>query len=130
MKHFLFLKPWHELYPDTEVIGPDALAGKLKDEKLDFVFTSDVVERTFGDNEIKAHYFPGHRFKEILFIHVPSGSLMSGDAAENLPSKEAFSKTAVDATTGFMTKLLCKLFSPNNWLHNFAVWYIFTIDKT
>jgi hypothetical protein len=123
------LKTWHEAYPESEVIGPDALTQKAKDQKFDFVFTSDVIDRTFGENEVKAHYFPGHRFKEILFLHVPSGSIFNGDAAENLPSTEAFSKTSLDPTTGFMTKLISKMFSPNNWLHNFATQYVFTVDK-
>lgn len=124
------MKSWKDLYPEAEVIGPDALVPKVKDQPFDFVFTSDVIDRTFGENEVKAHYFPGHLFKEIIFLHVPSGSMFNGDAAENLPATESFSKTSENPTSGLMTKFLSKTFRPNNWLHNFAIQHVFAADKT
>ena len=123
------LKAWKDLYPEAEVIGPQGLDVNLKDVKFDFIFTPENLERTFGNNEIIAHYFPGFETKEIAFLHVPSRSLMNADLAENLPAKEAFSQSGVDPLTGWKTSLFIKIFTPNNWIHNFAVWYLFSKDK-
>jgi len=88
------------------------------------------LDRTFGDDEVVAHYFPGYVSKEIAFLHVPSKSLLNADLAENLPAKEAYSTGDEDPTGGFFTGLFIKMFSPNNWIHNFVIWRVFAKDKT
>jgi hypothetical protein len=98
--------------------------------KFDFLFTSQNIDRTFGDNELVAHFFPGYASKEIAFLHVPSRTFLNADLAENLPAREAFSQSGVDPVSGWKTSLFIKLFSPGNWLHNFAIWHVFGKDKT
>lgn len=125
----MFLKQWKEAYPDAEVIAPQGIDDKFKDFKVDFTFTPENLDRTFGDNEIQAHYFPGFAVRDIAILHVPSGTLLNADLAENLPAKEQYSQTSEDGASGFWTGVFIKLFSPNNWLHNFAIWNVFAKDK-
>ena len=124
------LKAWKDLYPEAEVIGPQGLDVKLPSVKFDFFFTPETLDRTFGENEIVARYFPGYASKEVAILHVPSKTFLNADLAENLPAKEQYSQSGEDATTGFWTGLFIKMFSPNNWIHNFVIWHVFSKDKT
>ena len=124
------LKEWKDLYPEAEVIGPQGLDVKFAEVKFDFLFTPDQLDRTFGDDEIIAHYFPGYDSREIAFLHVPSKTFLNADLAENLPGKEQYSQSGVDPASGFWTGLFIKMFSPNNWIHNFVIWHVFSKDKT
>ena len=124
------LKEWKDLYPEAEVIGPQGLDVNLPEVKFDFLFTPEQLDRTFGNDEIIAHYFPGYASKEIAFLHVPSKTLLNADLAENLPAKEQYSQSGVDPASGFWTGLFIKMFSPNNWIHNFVIWHVFSKDKT
>ena len=125
------LKAWKDVYPEAEVIGPQGLDFNLKGLlTFDFLFTPDNLEKTFGNGEIIAHYFPGYNSKEIAFLHVPSKTMLNADLAETLPAKEQYSQSGEDATTGFWTGLFIKMFSPNNWIHNFVIWHVFSKDKT
>ena len=126
----MYLKAWKDLYPDAEVIGPQGLDVTLPSVGFDYLFTQENLDRTFGDNEIVARFFPGYESKEIAFLHVPSKTLLNADLAENLPSTEQYSKTGENAASGFWTGLFVKMFSPNNWIHNFVIWHVFSKDKT
>ena len=123
------LHAWKELYPDAEVIGPQGLEVKNTSVKFDFLFTPEELDKTFGDGEIIAHYFPGYDSKEIAFLHVPTRTLLNADLAENLPAKEQYSESSEDPTKGFWTGLFIKMFSPDNWIHNFVIWHVFSKDK-
>ena len=120
------MKSWKEAYPEAQLIGPEGLDIGTK---FDLVFTPDNLDQTFGDNEILAHYFPGSANKDIAFLHVPSKTLLNADLVFNLPAKEQYSQTEIDPTSGFWTQFFIKIFTPHNWIHNFAVWYVFTKDK-
>ncbi len=124
------LKEWKDLYPEAEVIGPQGLDVNLPEVKFDFLFIPEQWDRTFGNDEIIAHYFPGYDIKEIAFLHVPSKTLLNADLAVNLPAKEQYSQSGVDPASGFWTRLFIKMFSPNNWIHNFVIWHVFSKDKT
>ena len=124
------LKEWKDLYPEAEVIGPQGLDVKVPNVKFDFLFTPDDLNHTFGEDEIIAHYFPGYDSKEIAFLHVPSKTLLTADLAENLPANEQYSQSGLDPASGFWTGLFIKMFSPNNWIHNFVIWHVFSKDKT
>jgi hypothetical protein len=125
------LKQWKDIYPDAQVIGPQGLDVNLKNTvKFDFLFTPDNLDMTFGDGEMIAHYFPGYESKEIAFLHVPSKTMLNADLAETLPATEQYSQSGENATTGFWTGLFIKMFSPNNWIHDFVIWYVFSKDKT
>jgi hypothetical protein len=124
------LKAWKDLYPEAELIGPQGVEVKVTDLKFDFLFTDDKLERSFGSNEIVAHFFPGYDSKEVAFLHVPTKTLLNADLAENLPAREQFSLSGVDPESGFWTSLFIRMFSPNNWVHNFVIWHVFAKDKT
>ena len=126
----MYLKAWKDVYPEAEVIGPQGLDVNLKNVKFDVLFTPETLDKSFGDGEILAHYFPGYDSKEIAFLHVASKTMLNADLAETLPAKEQYSQSGEDATTGFWTKLFIKMFSPNNWIHNFVIWYVFSKDTT
>jgi hypothetical protein len=121
MKHYMSLSEWKKAYPAAEVIGPKGLETAHPEIKFDYLFTADKLDRTFGDNEITAHFFPGFKSKEIAFLHVHSKTFLNADLAENLPAKEAYSTSGVDPTSGFQTGLFIKMFSPNTFLHNFVL---------
>jgi hypothetical protein len=129
IKHYMSLSEWKTAYPDAEVIGPKGLDTAHPEIKFDYLFSADSLDRTFGDNEITGHFFPGFKSKEIAILHVPSKTFFNADLAENLPAKEAYSTSGVDATSGFQTGLFIKMFSPNNWLHNFVLG-VLVEDKT
>jgi hypothetical protein len=129
----MYLKDWKGVYPEAEVIGPQGLDANLNGAvKFDFLFTPQTLDKSFGDGdgEVIAHYFPGYDSKEIAFLHAPSKTMLNADLAETLPAKEQYSQSGEDATTGFWTKLFIKMFSPNNRLHDFVVWNVFSKDKT
>jgi hypothetical protein len=67
--------------------------------------------------------------REIAFLHVATKTLLNADLAENLPAKEQYSETNEDPASGFWTKLFIKMFSPDNWIHNFVIWNVFSKDK-
>ena len=121
MEHHLFLKPWKEAFPEAQVLAPQGM--NLKEQiKFDYLYTPDHLDQTYGDGEILAHYFPGHKTLEIALLHVPSRTLINADLTHILPAREQYSMTKEDPTKGFVTGLFIKGFSPgNNWLHNFIV---------
>ena len=129
-QHYLSIPEWKKAYPEAQVIGPKGVDEKLPDIKFDYLFTEAELDKTFGDNEIQTHSFPGYFHAEIGFLHVPSKTFLNADLAENLPATEQFSTSGVDATGGFLTWVFIKMFSPHNWFHNFLLLHGFTKDKT
>lgn len=126
----MYLKQWKDLYPKAEVIGPQGLDVKVPDLNFDYLFTPENLDSTFGENEIVAHYFPGFETREIAVLHVSSKTMLNADLACNLPAKEQYSQSSEDPASGFWTGLFIKLTSPNNWIHNFVIWNVFSKDRT
>ena len=129
-QHYMSIPEWKKAYPEAQVIGPKGVDEKLPDIKFDYLFTQAELDKTFGENEVQAHLFPGYFHAEIAFLHVPSKTFLNADLAENLPATEQFSASGDNATSGFLTGVFIKMFSPHNWLHNFLVLHAFTKDKT
>jgi len=120
IEHHLNLGPWKAAYPAARVIGPTVLYEKRKkqgneDVTFDFSYTGankkDIVLPEDFTRDLDLEYFDGHMSHEIALFHKPSGSLIQADLIFNLPSKESFSKTEIDATTGFFTRLSMSLFT-------------------
>lgn len=61
------------------------------------------------DKEFEYEYFPMHPNKELVFYHKPSKVLIEADLMFNLPATEQYSKTNIDPTTGWATKLFSSL---------------------
>ena len=57
------------------------------------------------DAEFDYEYCGSHANKELVFNHRPTKTLIEADMMFNLPAREQFSRTEVDSTTGFLTRL-------------------------
>lgn len=112
-QHHIFLGPWHEAYPNAQVLGPETLPEKRAKQKNEnvpfaFVFSKAKPITTISpefDAEFDWEYVPAHVNKELVFNHKPTRSLITADLMFNLPATEQFSKSGVDPTSGFLTKL-------------------------
>ncbi|KAF1939672.1 hypothetical protein EJ02DRAFT_253520 [Clathrospora elynae] len=133
VEHHIFLGPWHEAYPNAQVLGPEPLPekrAKQSDENVPFAFLfskSKPVESISPefDAEFDWEYVPSHMNKELVFHHKPTRSLITADLMFNLPATEQFSKTGVDATSGILTKIFGALQSTKGsaiWQQR-TIWY-------
>lgn len=122
LEHHIFLSTWYTAFPSAHVIGPEGLAEKRagmigKDKSMTKVPFSTIfkgkaqdikISEEF-DNEFEYEYFPMHPNKELVFYHKPSKVLIEADLMFNLPATEQYSKTNIDPTTGWATKLFSSL---------------------
>ncbi|KAJ4363598.1 hypothetical protein N0V83_009894 [Neocucurbitaria cava] len=112
-EHHIFLGPWHQAYPNAQVLGPETLPEKRAKQKNEnvpfaFVFSKSNPITTISpefDAEFDWEYVPAHINKELLFHHKPTRSLITADMMFNLPATEQFSKAGVDANSGILTKI-------------------------
>ncbi|EPS38934.1 hypothetical protein H072_7323 [Dactylellina haptotyla CBS 200.50] len=120
IEHHLNLAAWKAAYPSARVIGPSVLYEKRKkqgneDVPFDFSYTpanknTMVLPEDFT-NDFDIEYWDGHMAHDISLLHKPSGTFIEADLLFNLPSKEQFSKSDIDANAGFFTKLSLSLFT-------------------
>jgi len=130
-EHHIFLGPWHQEYPNTQVLGPETLPEKRAKQKNEnvpfaFVFSKGTPITTISpefDAEFDWEYVPAHRNKELVFHHKPTRSLITADLMFNLPATEQFSKTGIDANSGILTKIFGALLSTKGT----AIWQQRTI---
>jgi len=118
IEHHIFLGDWNKEYPSAKVLGPEGLPekrAKQKNEEVPFsvVFTPKNKATTKVDADFDAafdyEYVDGHVSKELVFNYKPDKTLIEGDLFFNLPATEQFSKTDVNPTTGFLTRIFCAL---------------------
>jgi hypothetical protein len=130
-QHHIFLGPWHQAYPNAKVLGPEGLPEKRKsqnNEDVPFatVFTASnthpSVDAAF-DAEFEYEYVPAHGNKEIVFNHKPTRTLIQADLMFNYPSREQFSKTGEDPTSGILTKLFGAVTNTNSDWQKRMIWY-------
>jgi len=50
-----------------------------------------------------------HPNKELVFFHKPSKTLIEADLLFSLPAREQYSKTGIDPTTGWATRIFAAL---------------------
>ncbi|KAF3187045.1 hypothetical protein TWF788_002623 [Orbilia oligospora] len=120
IEHHLNIGPWKAAYPTARVIGPTVLYQKRQkqgneDVPFDFSYNSEnknslILPEDFT-RDFELEYWDNHMSHEIALLHKPSGTLIEADLIFNLPSKEQFSKTDIDATKGFWTKVSMHLFT-------------------
>ncbi|KAF3214033.1 hypothetical protein TWF106_008430 [Orbilia oligospora] len=120
IEHHLNIGPWKAAYPTAQVIGPTVLYQKRQkqgneDVPFDFSYNSEnknslILPEDFT-RDFELEYWDNHMSHEIALLHKPSGTLIEADLIFNLPSKEQFSKTDIDATKGFWTKVSMHLFT-------------------
>jgi hypothetical protein len=126
IEHHIFLSAWAAAYPNAHIIAPEGLAEKRatmnKSNKevtiLSFgtIFTKAEKNSTEGikvseefDSEFETEFVEMHPNKELAFFHKPTKTLINADLMFNLPAQEAFSKSGIDPTTGWSTKLFTAL---------------------
>jgi hypothetical protein len=123
MEHHIFLSPWYSHFSSSHVIAPEGLAEKRatqnKTDKsvtiipFSTIFTaknkSEIKISEEFDKEFEYEYLPSHPNKELVFHHLPSKTLIEADLLFNLPATEQYSKTGIDPTTGWATRLFAAL---------------------
>lgn len=119
-QHHIFLGPWHSAYPQAQILGPETLPElRAKDsskENVPFAHlfraskTLDSISPEF-DAEFDWEYVHAHANKEIVFHHRPTRTLIEADYMFNSPPTEQFSRTGVDPSSGFLTKIFGALTS-------------------
>lgn len=136
------LSAWYTAYPSAHVIGPEGLAEKrasanAHDKSVTIVpfktiFTAKnkletKVTEEF-DREFEYEYVDAHPNKEIVFHHKPTRTLIEADLMFNLPATEQYSKTGINPTTGWATKLFTALGNTKGdaaWQKR-MLWYVFS----
>jgi len=114
-EHHIFLESWHKAYPNAKVIGPETLPEYRKKQGYFQIPSANWVlfkkaDQTHTvspefDREFDMAYVSAHQNQEIVFNHRPSKTLIEADLLFNLPATEQFSKTDVDPTTGYLTRM-------------------------
>ena len=112
-QHHIFLGPWHQAYPNAQVLGPETLPekrAKQKNENVPFAFVFSKAKPITSispefDAEFDWEYVPAHVNKELVFHHKPTRSLITADLMFNLPATEQFSRTGVQPNSGILTKI-------------------------
>ncbi|KAH9866623.1 hypothetical protein J1614_008315 [Plenodomus biglobosus] len=132
-QHHIFLGPWHQAYPNAQVMGPETLPEKRQKQKNEnvpfaFLFSKSKPVQTISpefDTEFDWEYVPAHVNKEIVFHHKPTRSLITADLMFNLPATEQYSKSGVDPNSGILTKIFGALQSTKGsaiWQQR-TIWY-------
>lgn len=120
IEHHLYLSAWAAAFPKAHLIAPEGLAEKRaaanrKDKSITIlpfstIFTkankSTVKVTEEFDADFNYEFVDVHPNKELVFFHKKTGTLIEADLLFNLPATEQYSKTNVDAGSGFFTKLI------------------------
>ncbi|KAH8660736.1 hypothetical protein BGZ60DRAFT_413956 [Tricladium varicosporioides] len=123
IEHHIFLSAWHAAFPSAHIIAPEGLAEKrakmnASDKEVTIVpfgtvLTAknklDVKVSEEFDAEFDYEFVDAHPNKELVFHHRPSKTLIEADLLFNLPATEQYSRTGIDPTTGWATKLFAGL---------------------
>lgn len=135
-QHHLFLSLWTAAYPEAFCIGMEGLQEKREEEpetrgtQFTHTFTRDdklsmQVTDEF-DDEFSYEYCHSHGHQELVFLHIPTGTLIEADVLFNLPATEQFSKTTISPTSGLRNAIfvgVMNTWGPIFWQRRF-LWYI------
>jgi hypothetical protein len=119
LEHHIFLSSWSAAFPSAHVIAPEGLAEKrAKLSATDKSVTNVPISTTFTkqgkenvrvteefDEEFEYEYVDAHPNKELVFFHKPTKTLIEADLMFNLPATEQYSRSGIDATTGWATRI-------------------------
>jgi len=135
IEHHIFISVWAKEYPQAEVIGMEGLPEKREQDeatkgvKFAHVFSPknklDMKISPEFDAEFDYEYVHSHKNKELVFLHKPSRTMIQADILFNLPATEQFSKSGIDPTSGFLTKLFGGIMNTRGqmvWQKRF-LWY-------
>lgn len=136
LEHHIFLTAWSDAFPSAHIIAPEGLAEKraqqhaadksISNVPIHTVFTRADKAKIRVTEEFDAdfdyEFVDVHPNRELVFLHRPSKTLIQADLMFNLPATEQYSRSGIDATTGFFTRLFARLQSAN-WQKRF-LWYV------
>jgi len=80
------------------------------------------------DKEFEYEFVDAHPNKELVFHHKSSRTLIEADLLFNLPATEQYSRTGIDPTTGWATKLFAGIQNTKGdavWQKR-MLWYVFS----
>ncbi|KAJ5035088.1 uncharacterized protein L3040_008349 [Drepanopeziza brunnea f. sp. 'multigermtubi'] len=142
LEHHMNLSAWHAAYPTAHIIAPEGLAEKRaalnrSDKAVTIVpfgtvFTardklSTKVTAEF-DAEFAYEFVDAHPNKELVFVHRPSRTCIEADLLFNLPAVEQYSRSGIDPTTGWATRLFAAMQHTRGdalWQKR-MLWYLFS----
>jgi len=142
LEHHIFLSTWAAAFPNAKILAPEGLAEKrakmnASDKSvtvlpISTIFTAKGKESIKVSEEFDAdfeyEYVDAHPNKELVFFHKPSKTLIEADLMFNLPATEQYSKSGVDPTTGWATKIFAGLQNTKGdakWQKR-MLWYAFS----
>jgi len=140
LEHHIFLSDWASVYPNAQIIAPDGLAAKRassKDAKvtnvpITHVFTAkDKASVSISpefDADFNYEFVDVHPNKELVFFHKPTKTLIEADLLFNLPATEQYSRSGIDATSGWATRIFGSLQNTKGaaiWQKR-LIWYAFS----
>jgi len=96
VEHHIFLGPWHQAYPNAQILGPETLPekrDKQQNEKVPFAFVFEKAKPITSispefDAEFDYEYVHAHMNKELVFHHRPTRSVISADLLFDMPATE------------------------------------------
>ena len=80
--HHMFLRSCMAAFPAARVLVPEGLAAKIGPIAGSEVMTEDLDLGASGD--IAHHIFVGHKLREVVLFHRPTGTLLTADLLYNL----------------------------------------------
>lgn len=83
--HHMFLRTCMAAFPTARVLVPEGLAAKIGPIAGAEVMTEDLDLGASGD--IAHHIFAGHRLRETVLFHRPTGTLLTADLLYNFQSE-------------------------------------------
>lgn len=141
-EHHMGLNSWKEVYPQARILGVDGLEEKKKKVGIpvDYVFrgsssgrliTKELISSLEGDNvskypplpmdlmeEFDFVYVKQHVNKELVALHKPTKTLLTGDLFVNLPAYdqyETYNTKVMPPDSGW--SFLAKYMSMDSWLN-------------
>ncbi|KAK6580417.1 hypothetical protein PZA11_007439 [Diplocarpon coronariae] len=123
LEHHMNLSAWHSAFPSARIIAPEGLPEKRAeanrtDKSITLVPFANIVTAKDKlvtkiapdfDAEFAMEFVDAHPNKELVFLHRPSRTLIEADLLFNLPATEQYSRSGVDPTTGWATRLFVGL---------------------
>lgn len=140
-EHHMGLGSWKKVYPDAQILGCEELVEKKKADgiKIDYPFTNTLANVLISDTllyngsgsyvkqlplprdltrEFDFVYIPQHPNRELVALHKPTKTLLTGDLFLNLPATSQYagcpSYSHFKPTSGF--SWLMRFFSIDSWL--------------
>ncbi len=116
--HHLYLDEWVAAYPGACLCGVVGLPDKRKDLRWDRVLIDEKPDPAWGDAFEQKQFLGAPHTNEMVFLHVPSGTLILTDLAFNIRD------------ANFMTRLYLRIGNCYGRLKTTAIMRFFVRDKT